>query len=388
MSTPHSVRIAVDARSALCAEPRGEGKSLQRLYWEIAKARPEWQILLYGQGRAIPAALRKWPRSVSAHWFDPRGSRWDAWQNLGIPMQNVRRRPSLTHCTSSAWPLLLRGRGVMTVHDVIPAIYEQDQSPRSRELFCRDLKRGLERAAHVIAVSENTKRDLQKLFSVDPEKISVIHWGVDAPLAQTKKSESELQQLHRLAGDGEYAFMLGGGAWRKNTETVVRAFAASRCARSALRFVIGGVGTGPARERIRTEISRLDMNDRIVLLPYVSEPELELLYRGAQMFIYASLYEGFGLPALEAMRFGVPVIASSTSSVPEVVGEAAELVDPQDPGEISAAIDKLHYDLKRRHELGTASLERVQRFPWEDTAHKTISVFERVLAGSNRASGI
>lgn len=375
MSNNETLRIVVDARSMMCSNPRGEGKSLARLYAEIGKLRPQWTITFYGEGRREKS---QHSGNAEYRYFDLRGARFDTWQHVGLPYQVSRDRPDVVHCTSSGWPLFLRRKGIMTVHDVIPAFFDDGQSAAQKRIFMRDLQRGLRRAKAIVAVSENTRHDLCNRFDADPSRIHVIHWGSDP---RVENNDIGLEGEKWLADHGvvgEVVLALGGGAPRKNIWGTLEAFARTASGAGAAVLVVTGISNGGLRERLVARARELGVENRLQIFGYVSEQELSWLYTRATVFLYLSFYEGFGLPILEAMRYGTAVVASNASSIPEVTGDAAALVDPADSAQAAKEITRLLSSESERAALTNRGYERLRNFRWESTAQKTVALIEAV----------
>lgn len=351
--------VGVDATSLLCAQPRGEGRSLFRLYAEMARLRPDFSFVLFGQGvQAVSDLWRGIPRATVS-FFDLPGYRWNTWENLGLPWHAWRSGCNVLHCASSGAPMFSVVPVVMTVHDLIPLRGDDGQSATERALFRRRLSNGMRVASAVVAVSENTRSDLQAEFPRCGQPVEVIHWGCDlVPPGSARPL------------DAEYVLALGGGAPRKNVAGTLRAFAIAAQRHPDLKLVVLGMGRTDLSHDLFTQAETMGLAGRLVVPGFVSDSELPAWFEHAACLCYLSLYEGFGLPLLEAMSFGVPVVASSTSSIPEVVGDAGLLVDPLDAATAGAAIDRILRDAEFRRQLAGAARRRAEVFPWHIAADR------------------
>lgn len=262
---------------------------------------------------------------------------------------------------------------VITVHDIIPLTFPVDH-PRSVQWnFKHRFPVFLNNAAAVIADSEYTKQDMINHYGIADSHIHVVPLGydnsnffpVEAPLTLEKYGLSR----------GEYIVTVGNATFRKNHETLIEALGKVRD-RVTQKLVFAGPVSGKQELRLRTLARRCGIEDRIVFPGYVLYEHLAALYSGAALFVYISLYEGFGLPVLEAMACGAPVVASSTTSIPEVAGDAAVLVDPCDSESVAAALVAVIDAPQRSASLRVAGLERVKQFSWEQTARDTLAVLE------------
>ena len=259
---------------------------------------------------------------------------------------------------------------VVTVHDLTPLAFPGD-SPTSVQLNYRyRLGKILERSAAIIADSAWTRDDICRFYKIPQEKIQVIPLGYDRELFVPR---DDLEALDAIGLKGiPYILAVGSDKPRKNLLRLVRSFGMMQ--NSSHCLVLAGLHGDDARKRIMAEASAYAVSDRVIFLDYVRDEDLPLLYSGATLFCYPSLYEGFGLPVLEAMACGTAVVASNTTSIPEVVGQAAILVDPANCEEIAAAMDLILNDSGRRDSLRSAGLERVAGFSWEQAARDTLSV--------------
>ena len=269
------------------------------------------------------------------------------WYLGALPLRAARDRADVLHCPGHRGPVRSRVPIVVTVHDLgvfrHPDTFNRWTRGYSR-VFLPRLARG---ARLVIAVSEFTKAEAVELLGVEPGRVRVIPHGVTSPF----------EPVGPAAG-GDYALAVGTLEPRKN---LARAVLAAERAGVELR-VVGPQGWGGVD---------------IDTVGFVQDDELARLYRGAQCLVYPSLYEGFGLPVLEAMACGTPVVASATGATAEVAGDAAVLVDPLDVEAIAAGIREA---IERRDELRAAGLERASQFTWESAARQTVEVYREAAA--------
>ncbi|MBN1978913.1 MAG: glycosyltransferase family 4 protein [Anaerolineae bacterium] len=264
---------------------------------------------------------------------------------------------------------------VVTIYDLTALLFPEHHTPGTRELQARKWRFAREKADVVIAISEATKRDIVAHLGIPPRRIHVVRGGVGPafrPIGSRQALEQALAPL-RLA-PGEYMLYVGTIEPRKNLERLVEAYHQVRNLTPAPKLVLAGA-RGWKCEGVFERVEALGLKDEVVFLGQVPDSILPALYNGAVAFAYPSLYEGFGLPPLEAMACGVPVIASDTSSLPEVVGDAGVLVDPDDTGALADALAALLSDDEKRAELSARGLARASAFSWEQTAFKTLEVY-------------
>jgi glycosyltransferase involved in cell wall biosynthesis len=264
-------------------------------------------------------------------------------------------------------------RLVVTVHDLAFRIYPRAYPPAWRMLHRTGLRRALRKAAAIIAVSRSTASDVARLGGVHEGSIHVVPLAGSLPIG----TEDPAGVLERLRIEKPYLLFVGTLEPRKNLVRLIRAYR-----RMALRLPHSLVLAGPLGWRsdgIRRELAARG-HGRIVTTGRVSEADLDALYRGADAFVYPSMYEGFGLPVLDAMARGVPVVTSNNSSLPELVGNAAVQVPPGSTASIATALEGLLNDPEERSRLSAAGLEKAREYSWERTARATLNVYEEAAA--------
>lgn len=270
---------------------------------------------------------------------------------------------------------------VVSIHDLSFEHLPRTFKWRSRKQLRITVRRSAREAAQVIALSEHARNDIINTYHLPPENVTAIPLAAGAHFRPVRNDE-ELQRVRQTYGiDGEYILSVGAIQPRKNLSRLVAAY--SRLLRATPegnlpKLVLAGKCAWLYEETLRT-IKELQLSDSVVLTGYVPENDLPGLYSGALFFVYPSYFEGFGLPPLEAMKCGAPVIVGNRTSLPEVVGDAGILVDPFDPDAIAAAMSKLISDSNLRTELIARGLERAALFDWQETARQTLAVYERAV---------
>jgi glycosyltransferase involved in cell wall biosynthesis len=270
---------------------------------------------------------------------------------------------------------------VATVHDVFPWSCPGNSSLLDSLIYKYWLPNLLNhRVNSVITVSNQSKEDIQRYLSVDEDKITVIPYGIGSQFKVLSSAEIKEHVRRRFGFQGPYLLYVGQLTLRKNIRRALEAFAGIHTCFPKLRFVLAGPSSWK-KTAIESAVDEFGINGKVYLTGPLTDIELPALYNGAELFIFPSLYEGFGLPPLEAMACGTPVITSNTSSLPEVAGDAALLVDPYNVDEIAAAMRRVLSDPDLAAELRTRGLERARQFSWQRTARETIAVYEKVLNG-------
>lgn len=376
------MRIVVDARPAVFPQKTGVGYYTWHLLRLLPQVDPSTTyVAWYLNAGALLGGPRRPLRALAAHnlvhrgipipaaWFERLSERFD------LPRIEWFTRPDVLFGPNFVPPPTRARRLVVTVHDLAFRRFPET-APHSTRWWLARLDRTLGRATRIIAVSESTRRDLLELYGVEPARISVIPLGVDRSMFRPSPRDATEGMRSRFGLDGPYLLSVGGIEPRKNLPAVLSAFARLG---PDLRLVIAGAGvdwnpegTGLLREALRSLPA--ETRRRVVQTGYVSEGDKVALLSGAEALVYPSLYEGFGLPVLEAMACGTPVVTSDRSSLPEVAGEAALLVDPDDPEAIAVAVDRVLSEGRLREHLREAGLERAAGFTWEGTAQATADV--------------
>jgi glycosyltransferase involved in cell wall biosynthesis len=270
---------------------------------------------------------------------------------------------------------------VLTVHDLAFRRFPET-APHATLRWLGRLDRNLATAAAIIAVSESTRRDLADLYGVDPGRVDVIPNGVDLESYRPSDAGAIEAARGRFGLRGPYMLFLGGIEPRKNLPNLLAAYARlPREERPALVVAGGWVPWNQeGRRGLEAGLHHLpeDVRRDVVVTGYVSEEDKVALLGGALALVYPSLYEGFGFPVVEAMACGTPVLTSDVSSLPEVAGDAAELVPPRDVDAIAGGMERLVRDDGLRDRLRAAGLQRARLFRWEECARRTADVLRRV----------
>ena len=369
-----SLAMLVD--QVLGSVPGGSGAYVRNLVPALAGAEPGLDIALFHsripEARPEPWMRRYWVEELSGS-MRSLYPQWAVRRGPALPTA-LRQRDLLHAPTAVAVPPAGDGqRLVVTVHDLAFLVHP-DAFPRRWALVYRaGLRRAVRSADALIAVSRHTAEDLMRRTRVRPDKVFVTPLAPTLPV--TDVDVFEVLARHRIAQP--YVLSVGTLEPRKNLTRLVRAYRrlAARGAPHSL-VLAGPVGWRPGE--LLTETTK-EGPGSIVLTGFVSESDLDALYRGADTFVYPSLYEGFGLPVLDAMARGVPTVVSASSSLPEVAGEAAVPVDPRSVAGMAEALERVTTDVALASRLREAGRARAARFTWEETARRTLEVYKTIL---------
>jgi glycosyltransferase involved in cell wall biosynthesis len=334
---------------------------------------------------------RSFARSLRA---EIRETRWPtlqpeariAWEQTALPIRARRDGLDLLHCPVLIQPLLASVPTVVTAHDLIFLRYP-DRFPPPKRFYLRALAaRSLRGARQVIAVSEATKRDVAGLMGIPERKITVVPNGVDSRRFY-RRSPDKIAAFRAEHGlPARVILYLGTLEPRKNLPLLLRAYAAARADLEGAQLVIGGAKGWYYQEIFRVARALgLDSGPGAVrFLGYVPDGELPMWYNSATAFVYPSEYEGFGLPPLEAMACGTPVIAADRAALPEVVGDAGLLIDPTSEPALADALRAVLCRPEVAGRLAAAGVARAARFPWSGAAAATLAVYHAALAAPGR----
>jgi glycosyltransferase involved in cell wall biosynthesis len=303
------------------------------------------------------------------------------WEQLALPLALARMRLDLLHSPAYVVPLVGKVPAVVTFHDlsffVMPSAFN-----RQNRLYLQAMARQSARhAARFIAVSQATRRDLVRILGVREDQVDVVYNGVDdtfQPIADEARLDGFRAQYDLPR---RFILYLGTLEPRKNVAALVRAYAVARQRGVTEPLILAG-GRGWGDLALGQLIAELDLQDVVRMVGFVEMSDQALWYNAATLFVYPSLYEGFGFPVLEAMACGTPVLASDRSSLPEVVGDAGLVVDPMNPDSLAESMVTLLGDDDLRVRFRALGLERARTFRWDAAARQTVESYHRALSAS------
>ena len=287
----------------------------------------------------------------------------------------LKSKLDLFHSLAQRPPPFRFRREVVTVHDVFPLTGKDYSTPGFQRAFSALLTAAVERAARIITPSEFTARELEKCCPVSRERIRVIPEGVDPPRRTMTEREKQTRRRKILGGEGRILLHVGAIQTRKNIVNCLRALPG--LPKDCCLVLAGGDGHGS--EAVYRHIRRNGLSSRVRVLGYVPQDQVEELYQIASLLLFPSREEGFGLPVLEAMSHSLPAVISSSSALPEVGGDAALYVNPEEVEDITRKVSAVLEDPSLREKLVSRGLQRIQGFSWKRTAESTLQVYEELL---------
>jgi len=301
------------------------------------------------------------------------------WEELILYREIKKKKIDVFHGPSFVVPFFKpkRCKYVNTIHDLSWFYYPESFTFFNRLFFKLFLPRSIKNSDIVIADSRSTKKDIIKFFHAEPAKIKVVYLGIDEDFSKSAENGVNEGILRKYKIPKEYILSIGSLLPRKNVVNMIKAFNGLKKKGLKEKLVIIGREAW-LYEQIFSVIKDLGIEEEVIFTGYVGDKDLPYLYSMAKLLLFPSLYEGFGLPILEAMACGCPVITSNVSSMPEVAGDATVLIDPKSVKEITAAMDSIINDRKLRSKLIKRGYEQAKKFSWKKTAEETLDIYNKV----------
>jgi len=369
------VRIGIDARKL---HDFGIGTYIRNLVRHLARLdhAVEYVILCRAEDRESLQALGENFRAVVES-----SATYSVAEQLTIPAALKRERVTLFHAPHYVLPPLVRCRSVVTIHDCIHLMFPEYLPNRLALSYARtSIRLAARRATRVLTVSESSKRDILRFVDLPPDKIDVIYNAYDERFAVEPCEEDVVRVRERYQLHDEFVLYAGNVKPHKNLERLIEAFHLVR-KRGLEHLKLVLIGDEISRyAALRRAVHRHQLHNYVRFLGYLPEATLAVMYRLAGVFVFPSLYEGFGLPPLEAMASGTPVVTSNVSSLPEVAGDAAVLIDPYDPSAIAGGIEQVLTNETLRRDLRQRGLARARQFSWEQSVRRVREIYDEVSA--------
>jgi glycosyltransferase involved in cell wall biosynthesis len=368
-----AVRIGIDARKL---HDFGIGTYIRNLLRQLARldSQNEFVVFCRPDDRDTLATLGENFRPVVE-----RSGNYSIAEQIKIPIAVRREGVTLFHAPHYVLPPLVRCRSVVTIHDCIHLMFPQYLPNRLALEYARmSIALAARRATRVLTVSESSKRDILRFVDTEPSKIDVIYNAYDDRFGVEPREEDVIRVRERYQLHDEFVLYAGNVKPHKNLARLIESFDIVRKrGLGHLKLVL--IGDDISRySALRRAVHRHQLHKYVRFLGYLPEETLAVMYRLAGVFVFPSLYEGFGLPPLEAMASGTPVVTSNLSSLPEVAGDAAVLVDPYDPNAIADGIYRVLTDEGLRRDLRRRGLARAAQFSWEQSVQRVRDIYQEV----------
>jgi len=378
--------IGLDASRAARARRTGTETYALELIRTLAKlAGPQHRFRLY---TPHPPQHADWPDSA---YVETRVIPWlRLWTHLRLAVELRQHPPDVLFVPAHVLPVFCPVPAIVTVHDLGYIHYPEAHRPFDRWYLNWSTRRHTRVARHIIADSTATKDDLVEIYGADPERITVVYLGRDETLVPITNPKIINQTKSRYQIKDDYLLYLGTLHPRKNLVRLVEAFYKALqdlsqnqgeqpfAPTTSLKLVIAGQ-KGWLYDEIFTRVQALGLEEQVIFPGYIAGEDKPALLSGAMAYVFPSLYEGFGLPVLEAMACGTPVLTSNVSSLPEVAGEAALLVDPRQTAEIAKGLTQLISDASLRQQLVERGFRQIEHFSWDKAAGQVLEILENSI---------
>jgi len=307
------------------------------------------------------------------------------WEQTALPLAVYRRRADLLHAMAFVGPVSCPCPLVATVYDMTFVLFPEAFNRFNRSYLTTMTRATVQRAQRVIAISQSTKNDVVRLMGVPAERVDVVYPGLEPGFAPPSAvSIEEFRRRHGLPD--RFVLFVGTLEPRKNVTNLVRAYASLRKMGAMSHALVLAGSKGWRYESIFAAIEQSGVSQYVIMPGYVARADLPLWYGAADLLVYPSLYEGFGLPVLEAMACGLPVITSNVSSLPEVAGDAGRLVHPEDVDGLADAMLRVVTDRDLHTDMARRGLARAAVFTQEAMARATLAVYHKTLSGDSERS--
>ncbi len=366
------MKIAIDIREAL-SQKTGKGYYTYNIVREILKIDKTNQYILYTNSPGNPYSFFK---NVEIRMTPEPGWKWHY-----RTLQDIKKeKPDLFFSPTSYIIPALAPKSlsvIITVHDLVAFFYPLTHSTKAVIVERLALPLAIKKARHIFTVSENTQKDIIKRFHCRKNKIQVVPCGL-SPFYTNPVSPLELEKVgEKFLLPKNFILAVGTLEPRKNLNTLIKSFVIVKRKLPGFKLVIIGK-QGWNYKSIEKNIQHLKLKDDILFLGYLEESDLQKVYKLATVFVFPSLYEGFGIPPLEAMACGCPVVSSNTSSMPEVIGDAGILIDPKNAFKLANALIDLIENDQVRNMFIERGRERIKKFNWEESAHTVLKTFKAI----------
>lgn len=304
------------------------------------------------------------------------------WEQISLPRFLKKNRIDVLHSPGFVMPIMSKAKNVLTMADMTFFTHPEAHTLAKRAYFWMFMPISIKKADKIISISENTKKDILDHVKVDKKKIRTVHLAADRSFKELNKDKCRKEIKERYDVGSPFILFIGMIEPRKNLERLITAFSELKKKENMQHKLVIVGKKGWKFDSIFKTIKKERLEQEIIFTGYVPDEDLAKFYNAADFFVYPSLYEGFGLPVLEAMACGCPVITSNVSSMPEVAGDAGLLINPESVKDIADAIKKVINDKELQKKMRKQGIKQSSRFSWKKTAEKTLRIYEEVYNNS------
>ena len=378
-----AMRIGLDAREAFRPEPRGIGLYVRHLMREFGQLCPDVEFLLYHQ-LTLPEGSIDIPDNMRAVHTDMPGGRLHSWERLQMPWRIRRDDVSVYHGTYNTlpprWRMWKGAPMIVSLHDAIVTWWPDDLNDPFVKYARKVTPRVVRDAELILTVSEWSKQDICERFDCDPNKVRLSLNGVHPDFLAGAPAGAGDAVREKFAEGRPYLFAIGAPLERKNTGRMIEAFGMLMKERPDLPYLLMISGISKVQDRFAEQAAAAGCLDNVRFLPYVDRSELIALYAGAELCVYPSLVEGWGIPVVEALSVGTPVVTSNTSAMPEAGGEHAFYFDPNSAEAIAHGMGEAIDRLGEFEPMRDAAIARARSFTWANTARGVLDAYREVAS--------
>lgn len=368
------VKIAIDARSVSHHRGTGLGTYAYQLIRHINMAGVKLRLFWPGEQYNKLKIENEEDFRIMEQYQD------NYWQEVYLPEALLRDNISLFHVPQNGigLPRSKVCKYIVTIHDLIPYVYPEMTGKNYLKKFYSEMPFIMENTDHIITVSEWSKKDIIRIFGIPEERITVIYEAAEPQYVPIPKAITKTYLREKYSLNKPYILYIGGFSPRKNLSGLINAFVQVATNDPDVTLCLPGKRDKEQDVTISL-IEAFGLSKRVNLLGFVPNRDLPYLYSGAELFVYPSFYEGFGLPPLEAMACGIPVLSSNASCLPEIVGKDGMYFNPHNTLEIAEKILLVLGDQELRHKLVRRGQRHIRSFSWQKTAEETISLYNKLL---------
>ena len=364
------MRVGIDARLVYYSQA-GIGQYIFHLVNGLAQVDHENEYVLL-QSRKDDTTILEQPNFRRISLWTPSHHRLERYS---LNVELMRLGLDVLHSPDFIPPHRPSCKSVITVHDLAFLLYPHFLTKESARYYGH-IDQAVRWTDHIISVSESTKRDTIQHLGVPEDKITVVHEAASPIFKPLDKAEAKEQVRNRFGVDGPYVLFVSTIEPRKNVPSLLRAlYQLVTCYKEDVRLVLAG-GKGWLFEDAFAVVDELKLDERVHFVGRVSSEDLLYLYNASELLAHPAFYEGFGLPPLEAMACGLPVVASDVASLPEVVGDAGQLIDPHDVDELTVSMWRVLNDSALREQMREKGLQQAGRFSWKRAARETMEIYQ------------